>query len=182
MQSDIAEINIWSRWLSKKTGKKISLVGHSAGSVLQLAYLDNYSYDHIRNGIFISLNYFGISPGSNETDLDGQHAKDFLRKGDNGLHKYGLSYCKKYVTTAENYLSYFDWQSDKLLVTLKNTTIPTAVIIGSKDKRIGQNWSRLMKENGTNIITIAGAGHFFDEEYEFDLHDVIESTLKKYSL
>lgn len=178
MQSDIAELELWSRWLFNKAGKKISLIGHSAGSVHHLAYLDKYSYEHIRNGIFISLGYFGTAPGSNETEQDGQRAEALLRKGDTGLNKYGLTYCKEYVTTAKNYLTYFSWKPDKILTTLKKTNIPIAVIIGTKDARIGKSWGKTMKDNGINIKSVTGAGHFFDQEYEFDLQDEIESSLK----
>lgn len=179
LQSDIAEIDLWSRWLSKKYSGKIILIGHSAGSVLQVSYLGQYPYEHIDQGIFISLSYFGVAPASNETVADSLRARSSIERGKKGIEKYGLSYCKEYATTAENYLSYYVWQPEKLLTTMKNIKIPITAIIGSQDQRISKSWVTDMKKSKINIVSIEGAGHFFDNEYEFDLQDSIESILSQ---
>ena len=163
--------------MHKKTNKKIIFIGHSSGSVVQLSYLNDYPYDHVEKGIFVSLGYFGSAPGSNETEADAKRAQEFVKQGNKKLDKYGLTYCKVYVTPAENYLSYYQWQPEKTLTTMKKLKIPIRVIIGSNDKRISKDWSRSMKENGIKTFVVHGAGHFFDEEYEFDLQDIIDETL-----
>jgi len=177
MQSDISEIELWSRWLHNKTNKKVILVGHSSGSVQQLAYLDQYTYKHIQQAILISLGYFGAAPGSNETALDAQRAQEMIKQNKPGLNTFGLSYCKEYVTTPVNYLSYYSWGSKKILNTMKDITVPITVIIGSKDKRIRKSWGRSMEENKIETIMVKGAGHFFDDEYEFDLQDIIDTLV-----
>lgn len=177
IQSDTAEIELWSRWLHKKTNKKVIFIGHSSGSVVEISYLNDYPYEHVDQGIFISLSYFGSAPGSNETEADGKRATAYIEQGNKALDKYGLSYCKEYVSPAKNYLSYYQWQPQKILTTMKKIKIPITVIIGSNDKRVTKDWSSSMKNNGMKTIVVNGAGHFFDEEYEFDLHDIIEDTL-----
>ena len=177
MESDIAEIDIWSRWLNKKSSSKVTLIGHSVGSVHQLAYLSQYKNSHIKQAILISLSYFGISPAANETIEDGNRATTALETGNQNPDEYGLTYCKKYVTTPAHYLSYYNWQPDKLLTTMKSIPTPLTVIIGSKDQRITQFWVTSMKKNDIHIISIPGAGHFFSNEYEFDLQDSIENLL-----
>lgn len=179
IQSDAAEIELWSRWLHKKTGKKVILIGHSAGSVVELSYLNDYPHKHVDQGIFISLGYFGSAPGSNETVADGKRATQNIKQGKKSLAKYGLSYCKEYVTTAENYLSYYQWQPEKILTSMKKLKIPITIIIGGDDKRITKDWSKSMKESHIKTLVVKGAGHFFDEEYEFDLHDIIEDILSE---
>ena len=177
MHSDIEEIELWSRWLHQKTSEKIILLGHSSGSVQLIAYLSHYPYEHINQGIFISLGYFGKAPGSYETKADGERARSLLKQTSSSLDKYGLSFCKGYVTTPEKYLSYYEWQQQKILGSMKKTKIPITVIIGSKDKRISKMWEKSMRNNGIKTLAIKGAGHFFDEAYEFELQDVIEATI-----
>jgi len=177
MQSDIAELDMWTKWLSKKASSEIILLGHSAGSVMQLAYLGQYPTEHIERGIFVSLSYFGVAPASHETKEDGDRARNLIKQGKKGLDKYGLSYCKDYVTTASNYLSYYDWQPKKILGTMKKIHKPVIVIIGSQDQRISGGWVSSMEKNNIRIYSVQGAGHFFDNEYEFELLDAVESIL-----
>jgi len=177
MQVDLKEIDLWSRWLAKMASRKVILIGHSAGSVFQLAYLGGYPVDHIKNGILISLSYFGVAAASHETEADGLRARQHLKRGNMELGKYGLSYCKEYVTTAGNYLSYYDWQQKKLLTTMQKIKKPVTVIIGGSDQRISGSWVSSLKRTSSRIVTIEGAGHFFDNQYEFHLHEAIETIL-----
>ena len=179
IQSDAAEIELWSHWLHKKTNQKIVLIGHSSGGVVVLSYLNDYPYGHVDQGIFISLGHFGSASGSNEEKSDEKRAAESIKQGKYSLEKYSLSYCKEYVTPPENYLSYSQWQTEKILTTMKKLNIPITVIIGSNDKRISKKWIQSMKKNGIKTLVVEGAGHFFDGEYEFDLQDIIEETLLK---
>ena len=177
MTSDMAEIDMWSKWLHIKSHAKVILIGHSAGSVQLLSYMGQKNHDHIDQGIYVSLSYFGSAPASHETPLDSAQAKTSLQNGKNKLQEFGLSYCKKYVTTPENYLSYYVWQPEKILTTMKKIQVPVSVIIGSEDQRISKEWVSSMLKNKIKILSVAGAGHFFDNEYEFDLQDTIETLL-----
>ena len=178
MQSDIAELEHWSRWLHKKSADKIILIGHSTGSVHQIAYMDNYANEHIKQGIFISVSYFGVAPASNETVADSKRAQKLLKNKSHELSKFGLSYCKDYVSSPKAYLSYYNWQQKKLLSAMKKIKPPITVIIGSQDQRLSKSWINSMKKTGINISTVTGAGHFFDNEFEFDLQDTVESILQ----
>lgn len=178
MQSDIQEIDIWYRWLAQKTSAKIIFIGHSAGNIHLLAHLEKYSQAKIERAIFISLAAYGESASSYETTVQANQATELINKNKgNELRSFGLSYCKKYVTTPVYYLSYYEWQSPRVIRVLKNLSTPVSVIVGSDDKRLGEAWLTQLRDNKINLLTVDGAGHFFDDAFEFDLQDVIESIL-----
>lgn len=178
LSADTDEIDQWVKWAIARGHKDIVLVGHSVGSVNITAYLARNINPEVNKSILISLSYFG--PGraaAFETEQHAQKARDMLKKGDNGLDKFALSFCKDYVTTPENFLSYYDWSDKQVLQAIKLETSENYIIFGSADDRIGKKWvSELQKVSG-KIIVIDGASHFFDQSYEFDLLDNVEKIL-----
>ncbi len=174
MDADIAEIELWVNWLHKKSASDIILIGHSAGSVFELAYLDQASNPPVKQAIFISVSYFGSGPYSHETPADAERA----RQTKNELGEFGLSFCEKYIAPASNYLSYYDWNRSRVLNAIKKQSIPIATIIGEKDRRLAKDWVSVIQENEIKVITVPGANHFFDNEHEFELQDAIDELLK----
>jgi pimeloyl-ACP methyl ester carboxylesterase len=178
LSADTDEIDQWVKWGIAHGHKDIVLVGHSAGSVNITAHLAQKIHPEVKKTILISLSYFG--PGraaAFETEQHAQKARDMLKKGDTGLEKFALSFCKDYVTTPENFLSYYDWSDKQVLKAIKVKTSENYIIFGSADDRIGKKWvSELQKVSG-KIIVIDGASHFFDQAYEFDLLDSVEKIL-----
>jgi len=175
-QSDAAEIKQWVDWLTEKTGKKPTLIGHSSGSITLLNYLDIYGTDGIEKLILIS-----ISPFTNEiTPVDEKNlkwARDDLNSGYDSLYTYKLSYCDTYPSTSSAWLSYKQWDQEKLgELTVKYSDL-IDVIIGTNDNRLTMEWRDLLQSKGVKISFIEGANHFFDQAHEFDLSDTMESLL-----
>jgi len=176
IQTDAAEIKQWVDWLTEKTGKKPTLIGHSSGSITLLNYLDIYGTDGIEKLILIS-----ISPFTNEiTPVDEKNlkwARDDLNSGYDSLYTYKLSYCDTYPSTSSAWLSYKQWDQEKLgELTVKYSDL-IDVIIGTNDNRLSMEWRDLLQSKGVNISFIEGANHFFDQAHEFDLSDTMESLL-----
>ena len=178
MASDTAEIDHWVRWLAATTGKPVTLVGHSIGSVKLLAYLAAYPDAPVKKAIFISLIYFGPGPINAESDADLLEAKAMVARGVGGeLQEFGLGFCRKYLTTPDNYLSYLEWTEDKVADTARSLGIPVQIVMGSKDNRFTEGWKAKLAERGLSIVSIEGANHFFDREHEFDLLDEVQRLL-----
>ena len=177
VQKDTDEIARWVDWLHKETGKKVRLVGHSAGSITLLNYLDTYKKENIENAIFISMSYFSESPGSYESVEHAQLAKAEVAKGYNPMGNYALSYCKLYPTTAKAFLSYYEWNRQKVAQLAATHADMIKVIIGTGDKRIDADWKDQLKQNMVSVTAVEGANHFFDQAHEFDLLEAIEGLL-----
>ena len=177
METDVEEVAAWAQWLSGKTGKKIILIGHSAGSIQLAAYINEQPRKLVEQVVFISLGYFGKGPIAEESEADFIKASGLLKQGNKELNEFGLAYCKKYLTLPENYISYYRWDKERIFSALKNSKMNMTAIYGSKDERIEMSWVDKIKTSGLKVLTIEGANHFFDSEYEFDLQDAIEAIL-----
>jgi len=180
IEEDAKEIELWVNWLQQKTKKEIRLIAHSAGSLSALAYFDRIEKTPVQQTILISLYTFGPGPAAYETEQDYQKASQAIQNNDQQLHEFGLSFCKKYVSNAQNYLSYYNWSNkrvDQVLAKPVLKNISTAVIIGSDDKKINWDWINHLKQQKIQYIEVEGANHFFDKQHEFDLLDSIESLL-----
>lgn len=177
MTSDTAELAQWIDWLHTKTGKSVTLIGHSAGGPAILNYLQNKHNSTINHTILISLSYYASGPSANETPKHEAMAKAALSKKDKGLQQYALNYCKNYPTFASAFLSYYQWNKQKVASTVSNFKNNISIIIGTDDKRIDKNWRHHLDTKNQNVIAINGANHFFDKAYEFELTDMIEQLL-----
>lgn len=178
LTSDIAELDQWVKWLARKSGGKIILLGHSTGSLVSIFYLAENPSAEVSQLIFLSIPTFGPNPYANETVQYAEKARELIQSGDQSLHEFGLSYCKKYTTTAKNFLSYYQLSQENTFKALTKIALKKTLIIGDKDSRIDQQWNLGLVPLGITVIAIAGANHFFDYEYEFDLLDTVESILK----
>ena len=178
LDSDADEIEQWVSWASQKGYKEIVLIGHSAGSVNITAYLATKDHPAVKKTILISLTHYGPGrPAAFETEQHAQLARDMLAKNDNGLGDFSLAFCKEYVSTPKHFLSYYDWSAEQVLKAIAVKTSENYIVIGGADERIVDNWlASLVKAHG-KFIVIDGASHFFDQSYEFDLLDTVESIL-----
>ncbi len=175
-QGDSAEIKQWIDWLFEKTGKKLTLIGHSSGSITILNYLETYGSELIDKVILISMAPFTDDIGPVE-EKNFKWAHDDLNSGYDSLYTYQLSYCDTYPSTSSAWLSYKEWDQEKLsAVTVKYTDL-IDVIIGTNDNRLTEEWRNLLESRGVKISFIEGANHFFDQSHEFDLSDTTESIL-----
>jgi pimeloyl-ACP methyl ester carboxylesterase len=181
MESDIAEISTWIRWLKKRTNKPIILIGHSAGATQLIAYLDKYKGEIKQPAkvILISLAYFADQPNSHTSSESINKARKSLANKVIQPDKYGFTYCKEYVSTPEAYLSYIDWSRDKVTEKLLELDSSFSLLFGSADKRVDLSWPPELKEKGLDVTIVKDANHFFHAFHEFDLIDYIDGVLEK---
>jgi len=175
IDADIAEIDQWVTWLQGFGYKDIVLVGHSYGSLHGLLYLEKHPEKHIKKLVAASLVDVEHVVGKEKSQAQIQTALAQIKMHDKGLHEYQVSYCKKFISPANTFLSYASWSQEKILSTIAQVHSPLEIILGGKDKRMGENWPDLLRKNGVKLSVIEGANHFFNNEQEIDL---LESVLK----
>jgi pimeloyl-ACP methyl ester carboxylesterase len=178
MQQDAEEVGYWVDWLQRRYQRKPVLIGHSAGSVNLLAYLSASPAPPVQRVILLTLAHFGSRTDfSFETPEDGARAAAALAAGATGLQRYALAYCRSYVATPADYLSYFEWNQRRVSETLRRIQVPLAVILGDSDDRIDDLWLLELVDSGIELYLVPGASHFFDQQYEFELLDQVELLL-----
>ena len=178
LRSDTEEIGLWVEWAIAHGHREIVLIGHSAGSVNITAYLGGEVPPQVTKSVLISLTYFG--PGraaAFESEAHAEKAREMLKNSDTGVATFALAFCKEYVSTAENFLSYYDWSDKAVLQAIDKKSTESYIIFGSEDERIGQQWVSALRKESRKVIVIDGASHFFDQSYEFDLLDTLENIL-----
>ncbi len=179
LTGDIKEIGFWVDWLHQRSGKAVTLLGHSVGSLELLAYLSDEPAPPVGQAILISLIAFAQGPIAKENEAERQRALQQLSDGSKELSHYRLAFCDNYTTTPENYLSYLEWNGNKTLENLNNLPVKPTILLGGEDQRLGGDWLPLLRQAGTKVIEIPGANHFFDHEYEFDLMDKVQEILER---
>lgn len=178
MNSDSSELLKWISWLKTKTGKKVNLIGHSAGGTTILNYLEKNQTDLINKVVLISLSYYASGPTAYETEQHKEHALEQIKRKSKKIHNYALNYCRSYPSYANNFLSYYEWSTEKVIKTVGSFKDKISIIIGTEDKRIDSNWRKQLNDKYNNVISIDGANHFFDQSHEFELIDTIEELLE----
>jgi len=177
MNSDSEELKQWIDWLKTKTGKEINLIGHSAGGPTILNYLEMNNADLIKKVVLISLSYYATGPTANETEQHEKYAKEHIKIDPDKIHNYALNYCRSYPSFAKDFLSYYEWNTEKVTQAVGTFRDKISIIIGTGDKRIDSSWRKQLNIKYNNVISIDGANHFFDQSHEFELIDVIEELL-----
>jgi pimeloyl-ACP methyl ester carboxylesterase len=178
-QDDLAEIEYWIKWLKQHGHTNIIMVGHSWGSQHALGYKVQHPNVPISAIIAISL-----VRSHQENDIHLQQIKAARKRqeqADSSLQPYKLSFCKDFMATPGSYLSYAEWNDEKVLDALKQLKIqkvPVYSIIGGADKRIDQQWVQQLSPLVTRVTVIDGANHFFSHMYEFDLKDQLDMILQ----
>ena len=185
MQDSLDEIDQWMRWLKNKGHHKAILIGHSFGSVNAVAYLENFvnsnTVPDITKFIGLSLIDTEFVPDRKRREQDRQRARERIKQGDNDVYTYRLSYCHLYRAPASAFLSYADWTSERILLALKNVTkrMDVVSILGSKDKRVPNNWPDKQSKAGAQVKIVKGANHFFGGSQQIDLLDLLDEILSK---
>jgi len=180
IDDDIAEINQWVDWLSSRSGQPVILMGHSMGANKLLAFVDQNKAAKISHMVLISL--APIGPGwaannANTKDLERAQNAIFTKK--EGLDEYGIAFCKKYVTTPANILSFYGWTFNRVRSAIIDQNHPIYIILGAEDNLIDLSGISSLESSKVKVDFIEGAGHFFDKEFEFELHDAIENYLSE---
>ena len=179
LDDDSRELQQWITWLKQKIGKPITLIGHSAGGPVMLKYVQDNNAQHINHLILISLSYYASGPVASETRELADKARKAIRNNSDPLDSYALSYCKTYPTYASAFLSYYDWNRQKVSSVVKQYNKLTSIIMGTADRRVDNDWRELLESQHSHVIPIQGANHFFDQAFEFDLLDTIENLLQE---
>lgn len=177
MDKDADELRQWIEWLYKKTGRQVTVIGHSAAGPIILKYMEDSNAMYIGHSILVSLSYTNDKFYSNENIHYKEKALESVNSGVNPLDTYALHYCKTYPTDARAFLSYYKWNRDKVSKVVGEFNNHISIILGTGDKRVEPDWRQQLKEQGSNVILIEGANHFFDQAYEFDLTEAVEKLL-----
>lgn len=178
INDDISEIDQWATWLSNKTKKPIIIMGHSMGATELIAYLEKYPNAPVNQIVLISIGPIGPGwPENHANYFDRKRAENTVAAGYQGISEYAIAYCEKYPTTAQNLLSFYQWDFKQLISAVSQIEILTHVIIGSEDGLIDTDLIKQLASENVSIDIIEGASHFFDKEFEFELQDVVESHL-----
>jgi pimeloyl-ACP methyl ester carboxylesterase len=178
MEDDLKEIDTWVNWLVSKGHNQIVLIGHNYGSLMLIAYLSSHPNPAVRKLIAVSLVDAQVDMGGQQwqkTETDLQHK---FNDKDASLVQYPLSFCKKYPTSAQNYMSYASWQRTRVLKVLSRLKVPVIIIMGDGDTRLGASWTSALKKANPSLVVIKGADHFMSGEYEFDLLNAVLAALR----
>lgn len=182
LEDDINEIQHWVDWLNAKGYKKITLVGHSSGSLELLEYLKIHNDTRIDKVIFTSIFYTsGKEIGINPSEIE--LAQEMLVKQHKKLHKFNFLFChNNYLATPQSFLSYLKLSREYVLNSIKNLQTANYSIMGGADKRyqaVGHDWLTDLEKTGTQLSIIEDANHFFSSEHEFDLQDEIIAIMRQ---
>lgn len=182
LQQDINEIHGWIKWLENRGHKQIVLIGHSSGSQQLLEALIQHQPASVKALISTSLFYLnGEELGIRQQDL--QIAQQQLEQTQPVPQKFNFLYCQQdYLATAESYLSYLVITRKQVIQNLNQLRLPTYTIMGSADSRyqlVGESWLQELADTSTQLITIAGANHFFAQQHEVTLQQQIQHILNK---
>jgi len=177
LQQDVAELRAWALWLARRAGKAPVVIGHSTGGLLLAAMLDSVPKVSIEQALLISMTAFGQIPVAEEDEILRARAMNALQDGDEEVGVYSLAYCSRYATTAAAFLSYLEWDRDRLKLALLAANVPVTLILGEKDERADEAWRDSLAVGGVAVRTVAGADHFFDLAHEFELLDEVVKVI-----
>lgn len=178
LDEDTAEVAFWVRWLEQKGYSRIVLVGHSYGNLQLLNYLGRNPAPAVKQVLMISLTDVERKQSAQQRALLAQDVRARLEKGNQGLVEAEIGHCNKYVSPPAALLSYLAISRGSILEALAKTSVPVEVIMGSKDDRMGADWVDKLVSGKIAVRVIPGASHFFDSQYEFDLHDAVLQALQ----
>lgn len=178
LDEDADEVAFWVRWLVQKGHTRIILVGHSYGNVQLLTYMGRNPAPAVKQLLMISLTDVEMKQNAQQRALIAQDLRDRLAKKNHAFVEAEFGQCKKYISPPASLLSYMDVSRNSILDALKRVRVPTEVILGGKDDRMGSEWVEKLTASGISVRVIPGASHFFDNQYEFDLQEVLLQTLQ----
>lgn len=174
-QDNLGELGHWVDWLGARARQKLVLVGHSSGSQLVLAYVAGTPSPLVRAAILTSIGPLYLDP----VEYGKARAEKAPEPGKPApLRRFTIAYCQKnYVSSVPAYLSYAEWDEERMLDSLGKARVPVEIVIGSNDQVFQPGWSARLRKVRAPVSVIEGAGHFFDGEHEFDLFDRVSAIL-----
>ncbi|MDP3422123.1 MAG: DUF1749 domain-containing protein, partial [Thiobacillus sp.] len=167
----------WVRWLMSKGHSRITLIGHSYGNLQLLAYLGRNPSPVVKQLLMISLTDVEAKQSAAQRARFAQDLRERVARGDTRLAEVEFGHCKKYVSPPANLLSYMSISRQRILDAVAQSPVPARVIMGSLDDRMGAGWVEHLQGRGIAVSVIPGASHFFDNQFEFDLHEVVLQTV-----
>ena len=176
LQQDVAELAAWTMWLAGRTGKAPVVIKHGTGGLLLAAMLESHQAD-VEQALLISVTAFGQVPGGDAVEIQRARAAESVAAGDEEIGIFSLGYCREYATTARAFLSYIEWDRERLQQALLATTVPVTVIFGDKDEPLERAWLDSLALGGVELRAVVGADHFFDLAHEFDLLDEVVKVI-----
>jgi pimeloyl-ACP methyl ester carboxylesterase len=177
LDEDAAEIAFWVRWMTQKGYSHIVLVGHSFGNVQLLDSLNRAPMPAVKQLLMISLIDVEAKQGARQRGRLVRELRNRVARGDHSLAQVEFGHCRKYVSPPAALLPYMEISRAGILDSLVKSPVPAQVIMGEKDDRMGPDWVEKLVSRGIAVRTIAGASHFFDDQYEFDLQDAVLKAL-----
>lgn len=179
-KEEVEEISYWMDWLANKGFKTIIPVGFSStGNIGLLIYNAQGSHPAIKKTLLISPNPQHINT------TEHQKISAALNKSsantNQKLGTFTLGYCKNnFFATNISYLSYSQYNENKISDLIMQSAIPIEMIIGSTDSIMPTSWLTQIKalKSPTRVTVIDQANHFFDGTSEFDLTEAVENILK----
>ena len=183
LNDDLDEINYWVHWLKNRGHSRIIFVGHSWGSQHALAYLTSKRDTANISGL-VAISLVPSETNSKLVSRQIEKMNSIKSASKDNLHKFVLSFCQNYTSTSQGYLSYAQWNDERLLAALNDITKkgkPVFTILGSADKRLRKMWTKELAGAGSKISVVQNANHFFSSAHEFDLIDELEVALKTFT-
>jgi len=172
------EIGAWIDWLKQQGHSHIILIGHSTGSDNLLSYLQSVSDPAILAFIATSIGPMESWRHPEQDKQDLTKARAAVKKGDNSLKKFSLSFCRNnYMTPANDYLSYMQWSRKWILHQLKSIHVPTTAVIGQVDSWVPPGWADTLEQQGIPLVRIKDANHYFSGISEFDFQAAVLSLV-----
>lgn len=173
MEEDLKEIDWWVNWLVARGYKKIILMGHSSGAVQIVSYASQYRHREITSLIALSLIPL-FDHNNSHSVISNQLALALDRQNNTDIHNFNLVYCTdNYSAPAKKYLSYAQWDSNRILNAMRSIHLPKQVILGSMDMSKSYDLIQNIYKTDTRVDIIEGADHFFGSGTELDLYDAI---------
>lgn len=169
MDEDVGEIALWVGWLKARGHASVVLFGHSFGSLQALVYLSRQPDRIVKGYLGISLIEAQIG-GADRARLVANLENDVAAQR-RTLVSHALSFCRKYLTTPADLLSYVRWGQPEVLAALKRAPVPSRLIMGDLDEIASRGWIAALQHVQVPLVVIRGANHFMDGEHEFDLLD-----------
>lgn len=179
-ENDLREIDFWVGWLRRQGHPGVIIVGHSWGSQHALGYMETHPEAPVLAVIAVALVRAEQTTAVRAGQID--KAKARLARGDASLRAYALSFCKNFMATPRSYLSYARWDDARVLdslARLQERKLPVYVVVGSKDRRIDDEWMRQLSKYAAQLTVIEDANHFFSSVHEFDLNDQLDQIIER---
>lgn len=173
LDEDVSEVAFWVNWLMRRGHARIVLIGHSFGNLQLLAYLDRAPSPTVKKLLMISLSDVEVKQDARQRAALVRALNDRAARGDTTLAAVEFGHCRKYVGPPPALLSYMSFSRQGILDSLAGAAVPAKAIMGGKDDRMGAGWLDALRARGIAVHVVPGATHFFDSQYEFDLHDAV---------